>query len=94
MIYKYYIACKKYYDLKNIEFEHWFLFKKDLSAISRNLLTKIFLNTFSEEIGKKISTTIIRKITTSSLIDIEKFRKLAMIQGHSLGTALSSYSKF
>lgn len=62
--------------------------------MSRNVLTKFLLTIFEHEIGKKISTTMLRKITTSSLIDTAKFKKLAYIQGHSVGTALNTYSKF
>ncbi len=94
MILKYYIACKKFYENNDRQYEHWFLWKRDYIKMSRNVLTKFLISIFENEIGKKISTTMLRKITTSSLIDTAKFKKMAYIQGHSLGTALASYAKF
>lgn len=94
MIYKYYTACKKFYEYNDHQYEHWFLWKRDYIKMSRNVLTKFLISIFENEIGKKISTTMLRKITTSSLIDTAKFKKMAYIQGHSIGTALSSYAKF
>lgn len=94
MIYDYYLACKKYYENNERDYNHYFLFKRDYLKMSRNVLTKFLLAIFENEIGKKISTTMLRKITTSSLIDTAKFKKLAYIQGHSVGTALNTYSKF
>lgn len=94
MIYHYYLNCKKYFENNEKEYEHWFLFRRDFSKMNRNELTKYLINIFDSEIGKKISTTMLRKIATSSLIDIEKFKRMAYIQGHSINTALGSYSKF
>lgn len=94
MIINYYSACKEYYKNNERDFEHNFLFRKDFSKMNRNELTKFLIGIFDSQIGKRISTTMLRKITTSSLIDTEKFKKLAYIQGHSLGTAIASYAKF
>jgi hypothetical protein len=94
MILNYYIACKKFYEYNDHQYEHWFLWKRDYIKMSRNVLTKFLISIFENEIGKKISTTMLRKITTSSLIDTAKFKKMAYIQGHSVNTALSSYAKF
>lgn len=94
MLYQYYLACKIYYEINDRQYDHWVLFKKDYGKMSRNVLTKFLINIFENEIGKKISTTMLRKITTSSLIDTAKFKKMAYIQGHSVGTALGSYAKF
>lgn len=93
MIYNYYIACKKYYDTNDRDFEHWFLWKKDYTKMSRNLLTKYLINIFEHEIGKHISTTLIRKLTTTSMIN-PALKELSRIQGHSLSTAIQSYAKF
>jgi hypothetical protein len=94
MLYQYYLACKTYYEINDRQYDHWILFKKDYTKMSRNVLTKFLISIFENEIGKKISTTMLRKITTSSLIDTAKFKKMAYIQGHSIGTALASYAKF
>lgn len=94
MIYNYYIACKKFYEYNEHDYDHWFLWKRDYLKMSRNVLTKFLISIFENEINKKISTTMLRKITTSALIDTAKFKKMAYIQGHSIGTALASYAKF
>jgi hypothetical protein len=48
---------------------------------------------FENEINKKISTTTLRKIITSSLVS-PKFQAMAKLQGHSIGTAINNYTKF
>jgi hypothetical protein len=94
MIYKYYIACKKFFESNDRDYEHWFIFKnKDYSQMSRNLLTKYMTSIFENEINKKISTTTLRKIITSSLVS-PKFQAMAKLQGHSIGTAINNYTKF
>ena len=93
IILKYYKNVKQYYEDNNKDFEGWFLFKRDLNPMSRNLFTHWLQNLFKSEIDKKISSSMLRKITTSSLLDIKKFKELARIQGHTLSEALSAYTK-
>ena len=93
IIAKYYKNVKEYYDEKNKIFDHWLLFKRDFEPMSRNLYTKFLQEIFYSETGKKISSSMLRKIITSSLIDIKKFKEMAKLQGHSINVAMSSYVK-
>ena len=63
--------------------------------ISRNALTQILSKTFEKYIGKKISTTLLRKIYMSSKYQgtKEEMEKDAEILGHDVGTGQLVYTK-
>jgi hypothetical protein len=96
IIYKYYKNVKEYYEDSDKMFEHSLLWKRNFEPMSRNLYSRWLSNIFFKEIGKKININLIRKISTSEIIDgetIKKFKELARVQGHSLMEALSAYTK-
>lgn len=63
--------------------------------ISRNALTQVLSKTFEKYIGKKISTTLLRKIYMSSKYQgtKEEMEKDAEILGHDVGTGQLVYTK-
>jgi hypothetical protein len=86
----------KYYDAIKImfkdKFEHWFLFNKKGEKLTRNDYTK-FLNSLFDTTGKKISSSLIRKIVLSKLYPVDKMKTMANIMGHSISTAVKDYVK-
>jgi hypothetical protein len=87
---KYYMAIKTYF--KDADFDHWLLFDSNKVKLSRNDYTRLLNKTF-ELSGKKISSSLIRKIVLSELYPVEKMKKLAHIMGHSIKTAITDYVK-
>jgi len=73
-------------------FNNWLLFKHNYEPMNRNDYTKLMNKTF-ESTGKKISTTLIRKMVVSDLYPVEKMKKLSSIMGHSIKTAVTDYAK-
>jgi len=64
--------------------------------ISRNALTQVLSKTFEKYLGKKISTTLLRKIYMSSKYDPDlqkEMEKDAEIMGHSKETGQLVYTK-
>jgi hypothetical protein len=63
--------------------------------ISRNALTQVLSKTFEKYLGKKISTTLLRKIYMSSKYQgtKEEMEKDAEILGHDVGTGQLVYTK-
>lgn len=88
MFAKYYLAIKNYF--KDREFDHWLLFDSKGVKVSRNDYTRLLNKTF-ELSGKRISSSLIRKIVLSELYPVEKMKKLAHIMGHSIKTAVTDY---
>jgi hypothetical protein len=88
MFSKYYLAIKNYF--KDRDFEHWLLFDSKGNKVSRNDYTRLLNKTF-ELSGKKISSSLIRKIVLSELYPVDKMKKLARIMGHSIKTAVTDY---
>lgn len=74
------------------DFNHWFLFDKKGEKFSRNDFTK-FLNSLFSSTGKKISSSLIRKIVLSELYPVNKMKTMANIMGHSISTAVKDYIK-
>jgi hypothetical protein len=93
IILKYYKNAKEYYEENDKDFEGWFLFKRNFEPLSRNLFTHWLQNLFYSETQKKLSSSMLRKITTSNLLDIKKFKELSRIQGHTIAEALTTYTK-
>lgn len=89
--FKYYNGLKKVIPEDNLK-EHWLLFKHDFNKLSRNDYTK-FLNRVFEGTGKRISSSLIRKIVLSSVYPVEKMKSLSKIMGHSIKTAVDDYVK-
>lgn len=90
---KYYKGIKELYNSKGVEFEHWLLFKGDLKGFTRNDFT-YFFNKIYEDTGKKISTSLIRKIVLSEKVyNVDKIKKYSKIMGHSISEAIHSYVK-
>jgi len=90
---KYYKGIKELYESKDVEFEHWLLFKGDLKRFTRNDFT-YFFNKIYEDTGKKISTSLIRKIVLSEKVyNVDKIKKYSKMMGHSIGEAIHSYVK-
>jgi hypothetical protein len=87
---KYYDALPKIF--KEGKFEHWFLFHKSGKKLTRNDFTK-FLNNIFDSTGKKISSSLIRKIVLSNLYPVEKMKTMSKIMGHSITTAVKDYVK-
>lgn len=88
---KYYTALKKI--LSDEEYKnHWLLFKTDMSKLNRNEYTKFMQRVF-EGTGKRISSSLIRKIVLSSVYPVEKMKALSKIMGHSIKTAIDDYVK-
>ena len=72
------------------------LFKNSLGEpMNRNQITKALTNTFENRIGKKISTTMLRKIYLSSKYGkcLEDMKKDAYVMGHDIQVAQSVYIK-
>jgi hypothetical protein len=72
--------------------------KKKTVALSTNGLTKLLTNTIKSITGKKISTTMLRKIAHSHKYpnlkkDLKKAKEDAEKMGHSVKTALNYYNK-
>ena len=86
--YKYLSLYKKNNDINN----DWLLLNKKGDKFSRNDYTR-FIQSIFENVGKKISTTMIRKIIVSDLYDVGKMKDLAKVMGHSPTQALSTYAK-
>jgi hypothetical protein len=61
---KYYVAIKAYF--KDADFNHWLLFDINKNKVSRNDYTRLLNKTF-ELSGKRISSSLIRKIVLSEL---------------------------
>jgi hypothetical protein len=87
---KYYNSIKK--NIPEKYFNHWFLFKHNFEPMNRNEYTKLMNKTF-EGTGKKISTSLIRKLVVSELYPVEKMKKLSSIMGHSIKTAINDYAR-
>jgi hypothetical protein len=89
----YYRALKLYFkENVDLEFKNFFLFHKDGSHFTRNDFTKLLNSTFSKS-GKRISTSLIRKIVVSELYPVSKIRDMAYIMAHSPSEAVHSYIK-
>jgi hypothetical protein len=89
---KYLKGVKEYYSDSNDEFDHWFLFNEDRKKLTRNDYTRLLQKAFKGT-GKTISSSLIRKIVASDLIDVDKLKKNAYIEGHSVKTMLNTYVK-
>jgi hypothetical protein len=87
---KYYNSIKR--NIPDKYFNNWILFKHNYEPMNRNDYTKLMNKTF-EPTGKKISTTLIRKMVVSELYPVEKMKKLSSIMGHSIKTAVTDYAK-
>jgi DNA polymerase III alpha subunit (gram-positive type) len=83
---------KEYYKYDNIPFEHWMLFNANHKKITRNDFTRLMIEAFKGT-GNNITSSLIRKIVASDLIDVNKLKKQAYIEGHSIKTMLNSYVK-
>jgi hypothetical protein len=89
---KYLKGIKEYYKYDNIPFEHWMLFNANHKKITRNDFTRLMIEAFKGT-GNNITSSLIRKIVASDLIDVNKLKKQAYIEGHSIKTMLNSYVK-
>jgi hypothetical protein len=93
-IMKYYDGIQSYYKSNNKKFDSFLLFNiKNLEKLNRNQYTKYLTKLFEENTGKAISSGMIRKIITSSMVSPE-FVDMAKKQQHSTKEAMSSYVKF
>ena len=93
-IMKYYDGIQSYYKSNNKKFDSFLLFNlKNLEKLNRNQYTKYLTKLFEENTGKAISSGMIRKIITSSLID-PSFVEMSKKQQHSASEAFKSYVKF
>jgi len=91
---KYYDGIQSYYKSNNKKFDGFLLFNiKNLEKLNRNQYTKYLTKLFEENTGKAISSGMIRKIITSSLID-PTFVEMSKKQQHSASEAFKSYVKF
>lgn len=91
---KYYDGIEKYYKGKYKTFDGFLLFNiKNLEKLNRNQYTKYLQKLFENNVGKSISSSMIRKIITSSMVSPE-FVEMAKKQQHSTKEAMSSYVKF
>jgi integrase len=88
---KYYKGLQEYKKIHDID-NHWFIIYRDGSKITRNDYTK-FMNDIFEPLGKKVSSSMIRKAVVSDAYDAEKIAKLAHDMGHSVSEAVNSYLK-
>ena len=88
MFSKYYDAIVKF--IPADYFDNWLLFKLDYGKMSRNSFTQLLQRTFSAT-GKKISSSMIRKMVVSELYPVDKLKKLSNIMGHSVKTAITDY---
>lgn len=82
----------KAYKIKNEISNTWFLIDKNGDKISRNGYTQFFQNIFRET-GKKIGTSLIRKIIISDAYNAPEIQRLGKFIGHDLGTELKHYVK-
>ena len=82
----------KDYKRKNEISNTWFLIDKNGDKISRNGYTQFFQNIFRET-GKKIGTSLIRKIIISDAYNAPEIQRLGEFIGHDLGTELKYYVK-
>ena len=89
---KYLKGIKEYYKYDDIPFEGWLLFNANHNKITRNDFTRLMIKAF-DGTGNKITSSLIRKIVASDLIDVNKLKKQAYIEGHSVKTMLNSYVK-
>jgi integrase len=90
-IIKYFTILKKYKKANDIK-NDWLIISKDGEKLSRNNYTGMVQNIFKPT-GKKIGTTMIRKIIVSDVYDIKRMNELAHIMGHSTDTAMITYAK-
>lgn len=86
--YKHLVAYKKNNDINN----DWMLLNKKGEKFSRNDYT-YFIQSIFEPLGKKISTTMIRKIIVSDLYNVSAMKDLAKVMQHDPKTALTYYAK-
>jgi hypothetical protein len=71
---------------------HFMLFKKDGHKMTRNDFTRL-LNDCFKGTGKKISSSLIRKIVLSELYPVEKIKTMSYIMGNTPKVQLSNYVK-
>jgi hypothetical protein len=90
-IIKYFTILKKYKKVNGIT-NDWLIISKDGEKLSRNNYTNFVENIF-KPLGKKIGTTMIRKIIVSSVVNIEKMKQLSYVMGHSLTQQIETYAK-
>lgn len=88
---KYYKGLQEYKKIHDID-TPWLIIHRDGSKITRNDFTK-FMNEIFEPMGKKISSSMIRKAVVSDAYDAEKIKQLAHNMGHSVSEAVNSYLK-
>lgn len=70
----------------------WFLIDKNGEKLSRNSYTQFFQSIFKST-GKKIGTSLIRKIIISDAYNAPEIQRLGKFIGHDLGTELKHYVK-
>jgi site-specific recombinase XerD len=90
-IIKYFTILKKYKKANGIT-NDWLIISKDGEKLSRNNYTT-FVQDIFEPTGKKIGTTMIRKIIASDVYDIKRMNELARIMGHSVEQGMNTYAK-
>ena len=90
-IIKYFKVLSDYKKMNSIN-NDWFLIHKNGDTLSRNNFT-IFLNNIFKEYNKKISSSLIRKIVSSSLYNVPEMKRLEKVMGHNLSTQLKYYVK-
>jgi site-specific recombinase XerD len=90
-IIRYFTILKKYKKANEIN-NDWLIITKEGEKLSRNNYTN-FVQDIFKPLGKKIGTTMIRKIIVSDVYDIKKMNELAHIMGHSTDTAMTIYAK-
>lgn len=88
---KYYKGLQEYKKIHELD-SPWMIVHRDGSKITRNDFTK-FMNEIFEPMGKKISSSMIRKAVVSDAYDVEKIKTLAHNMGHSVNEAVNSYLK-
>lgn len=93
LLYKFYLKSKEFFNDNDRDYHHYFLFKRDYTNMSRNLFTNFLMGILEHETGKRIGTSMLRKVITSSLLDLEKFKKYAYLMQHSPQEAMASYVK-
>jgi hypothetical protein len=86
--YKHLVAYKKNNGIDN----DWMLLNKKGEKFSRNDYT-YFVQSIFEPLGKKISTTLIRKIIVSDLYNPNAMKELARVMAHDPKTAMTYYAK-
>jgi hypothetical protein len=90
-IIKYFTILKKYKKTNDIK-NDWLIITKEGEKLSRNNYTN-FVQDIFKPLGKKIGTTMIRKIIVSSVVNIEKMKELSYVMGHSIVEQVSTYAK-